>query len=111
MQVFFYNKTDSELAVHKDAAEKGLRLAAEAIANTDYQMIILDEICCAVSEKLLEEQKVLTVLKKTKPGTCLVLTGQGATAGLVDLADTVTQMQCIKHGMDSGMQAQKGVEL
>ena len=108
---FFYGKNNAELAVHKNAAEKGLHLAQQAIVGSEYQLIILDEICYAVSKGLLEEQKVIAVLEKAKPGGCLVLTGRGATAGLVDLADTVTEMRCVKHGMDSGTPAQRGVEL
>ena len=108
---FFYDKSDAELAVHKNAAEKGLHLVEQAIVSSEYQLIILDEICCAVSKGLLEEQKVIAVLKKADPGDCLVLTGRGATEGLLDLADTVTKMQCIKHAMDSGTPAQRGVEL
>ena len=108
---FFYDKSNAELAVHKNAAEKGLHLAQQAILGSDYQLIILDEICCAVSKGLLEEQKVIAVLEKANPGDCLVLTGRGATEGLLDLADTVTKMQCVKHAMDSGTKAQRGVEL
>jgi cob(I)alamin adenosyltransferase len=42
---------------------------------------------------------------------CLVLTGRGATPGLIVLADTVTEMLAIKHGLAEGRTAQKGVEL
>jgi cob(I)alamin adenosyltransferase len=41
----------------------------------------------------------------------IVLTGRGATQGLMDLADTVTEMRCLKHGLDVGRRHQKGVEL
>lgn len=108
---FLSDKSSAELAAHKNAAEKGLRMVGQAIVSSDYQMIILDEICYAVSRGLLEEQEVITVLKKADPSSHLVLTGRGVTAGLVDLADTVTEMRCVKHGMNSGITAQRGVEL
>jgi cob(I)alamin adenosyltransferase len=108
---FFHDKSNAELIAHKNAAEKGLHLAQQAIVSSEYQMIILDEICYAVSKGLLEEQKVIAVLEQANPVDCLVLTGRGATEGLLDLADTVTKMQYVKHAMDSGTPAQRGVEL
>ncbi len=108
---FVYDKSNAELEVHKSAAEKGLHLAEQAIVDGDYQLIILDEICYAVSKGLLEEQKVIAVLQKANAGVCLVLTGRDARAGLLDVADTVTEMQCVKHAMNSGTPAQRGVEL
>ncbi len=40
----------------------------------------------------------------------VVLTGRGATQKLIDLADTVTEMRCVKHGYQQGRKAQEGVE-
>ena len=108
---FVFDKSNVEFADHKKAAEKGLRKAEQAIAGGDYQLIVLDEICCAVASGLLEEKQVVAVVEKAGAGSCVVLTGRDATAGLVDLADTVTEMRCVKHGMDFGTPAQKGVEL
>ena len=42
---------------------------------------------------------------------CIVLTGRGATEGLIALADTVTEMRCVKHALQGGVPAQRGVEL
>jgi cob(I)alamin adenosyltransferase len=40
----------------------------------------------------------------------VVMTGRNATRALIDLADTVTEMRCIKHGFSEGRTAEKGVE-
>ncbi len=72
--------------------------------------MILDEICLAVARGLLEERQVVELLAQAPPETCLVLTGREATPGLIALADTVTEMRCIKHGLQAGRAAQKGVE-
>jgi cob(I)alamin adenosyltransferase len=95
---------------HRRAAEKGLDYAAEALRSRQYDLVVLDEICLAVSTGLLKEDPVMEVLRQTGPETCVVLTGRQCTPGLASLADTATEMRCLKHGFQSGRNAQKGVE-
>jgi len=40
-----------------------------------------------------------------------VVTGRGAPQALIDAADTVTEMNVVKHAFQQGIRAQKGVEL
>jgi cob(I)alamin adenosyltransferase len=107
---FLPDAKSNEYCKHKQAAEKGLTLAAESIESGNYDLLILDEICIAVDKGLLEEKDVAEVISKAKPKMSLVLTGRGASQGLIDLADTVSNIECIKHGFDVGIAAQKGVE-
>ena len=102
--------TDPEFRRHRAAAEEGLRRAKDAIASGRYRLVILDEACYAVSRGLIEETAVIEALKAAPSDCCIVLTGRGATPGLIGLADTVTEMRCVKHGHASGRKAQKGVE-
>ena len=95
---------------HREAAQAGLKTAAEALASGKYDLVILDEICLAIARHLLEEDQVVEVVQQASPGTCIVMTGRGARAGLIALADTVTEMHLVKHGLASGIKAQKGVE-
>ena len=108
---FLPKPTDARWAEHCAAAEVGLRQATEAIAGAQHDMIILDEICLAVARGLLKEADVITAVKSAPPGMCIVLTGRDASPGLIALADTVTEMRSVKHGMQNGVPAQKGVEL
>jgi len=101
---------DPRLAQHRAAAQQGLTQAADAIASRRFDLVILDEICLAVARRLVDEQQVVELLGQASPETCLVLTGREATPGLVLLADTVTEMLAIKHGLAEGRIAQKGVE-
>jgi len=95
---------------HQGAARRALQIAAQAIQSRAYDMVILDEICNAVGKKLIEEDDVLTVIRSAGSSICLVLTGRGASDRLIALADTVTVMQCRKHGFQENIPAQKGVE-
>jgi len=54
---------------------------------------------------------VITALRERPPHQHVVITGRGAPAELVELADTVTEMRALKHAFDAGVRAQRGIEL
>lgn len=97
-------------ADHRAAAEEGLRLAAEAIAARRFDLLVLDEICNAVAKGLVAEEGVIRIVQSAPDELVVVLTGRDATPGLLDLADTATEMRCLKHGYAAGHPARKGVE-
>jgi cob(I)alamin adenosyltransferase len=103
-------KTDPGFKEHRRAAEEGLRIATEAACSGRYGLVILDEVCFAVARKLIAEEFVLRLLKEAAPGVSIVLTGRGATEGLIAAADTVSDIRCVKHAFDAGWKATKGVE-
>ena len=96
---------------HHHAAEAALNKARDAIESGEYSMIVLDEICGAAACGLIAEADVLGLLDLVRADMCLVLTGRGATDALIEAADTVTDLQHVKHAYESGLPAQKGVEL
>ncbi len=96
---------------HRDAAEKALAIAGEKIASGIYDMVVLDELCGAIGLGLLRDTDALEALRTAKENTILVVTGRGAPRSLVDFADTVSRIECVKHGYDAGWPAMKGVEL
>jgi cob(I)alamin adenosyltransferase len=106
---FVPRPADPRFTDHRRAAEEGLRIAAEAAFSGRYGLVVFDEVCTAVALKLLAEEAVLTALREA-PDCTVVLTGRGATEGLIDAADTVSEIRCVKHGFDHGLKAQKGVE-
>ena len=101
---------DPTLTAHQAAAREGLDEARRIVAAGQARLVILDEICVAVARGLLDEADVLAVLRQARAGTCIVLTGRGATESLLAVADTVTEMRDVKHGLQRGIAAQAGVE-
>ena len=96
---------------HRDAAQETLSLARDKIASGVYDMVVLDELCGAVSLGLVEESDALDVLRLARESSILIVTGRGAPRSLVDFADTVSRIECVKHGYETGWPAMKGVEL
>jgi cob(I)alamin adenosyltransferase len=107
---FVPSEADPAFEAHRRAAGEGLEIATQAVSSGRYGLVILDEICYAVARHLLQEEAVLGLIRKAAPGVTLVLTGRGATGGLIAAADTVSEIRALKHGFDAGLKAQKGVE-
>lgn len=95
---------------HRAAAKKALELALERMNSGKYQLVILDELNVAVSLGLVMPDEMEHLLDSKPPLLHLVITGRGATKGLIDRADLVTEMREIKHPYQKGILAQKGVD-
>ena len=102
--------TDPAFLDHREAAYRGLEMAAEALRSKKYDLMILDEICTAMDRGLISEDQIMKLIEESGGVSCLVLTGRGATNRLIEKADTVTEMCSLKHGLNEGIPAQKGVE-
>lgn len=95
---------------HVAAAREGLARAREAVTAGDYQVVILDEINVALKKKLLPVEDVVAFLDARPVQLHLVLTGRGAPDELLERADLVTEMRCIKHPFQKGIPAQVGID-
>ncbi|HTL71085.1 MAG TPA: cob(I)yrinic acid a,c-diamide adenosyltransferase [Candidatus Eisenbacteria bacterium] len=100
-------------AEHEAAARGALATAKEKILSDRYDLVVLDEINCAVSEaggSLLTVESVLDLLARRPARTNLILTGRGADERLVEAADLVTEMREVKHPFRKGVPARKGID-
>lgn len=95
---------------HRDAAQKGFALAVEELQNGSCDLVVLDEICGAISCGLVDEEQVLCLLAAARDDANIVLTGRNATPTLIEVADTVSEMVPHKHALEQGIPARKGVE-
>ena len=59
---------------------------------------------------LIAESDVVACMRERHDNTEFVLTGRGATAGLIAAADLVTEMVPVKHYHDQGVAARTGIE-
>ncbi|UCD51564.1 MAG: cob(I)yrinic acid a,c-diamide adenosyltransferase, partial [Phycisphaerales bacterium] len=82
----------------------------EMARNRLYDVLILDEIVFCVSKGLAELADVKKLIEQRYPTIEIVLTGRGATAKMMELADLVTEMKNVKHPFDAGQPARRGIE-
>ena len=76
-----------------------------------FDVVVLDEIITAVGVGLLNNARLIDLIRKKPSPVELVLTGRGRlTKALKDSADYVTRMQEIKHPFRRGLRARRGIE-
>lgn len=100
-----------------DPAEEDLREAArayqmakEALCDTRYDMVVLDEINGAVDFGLLAVEQVLELIALKRNNVELVMTGRNAHDQVIQQADLVTEMREVKHYYQTGVDARVGIE-
>lgn len=91
-------------------AQEALKLAHEVLSSGIYDIVVLDEVNVAVDFGLIDVSAVLSLLDERPARTEVILTGRKAHPLVVERADLVTEMRCIKHYYDRGVQARTGIE-
>lgn len=91
-------------------AQEGWELAKTTILEGKADIVVLDEINCAVDFGLLPVSEVIDLLRRKPDGMEIVLTGRGAPQEIIAIADLVTEMKEIKHYYDKGLDARIGIE-
>ncbi len=86
------------------------QLAAAALAGGDYQLVVLDEITYPMNWGWIDSDAVLKTIRTRPVHVNVVATGRDAPPGLIDLADTVTEMVKVKHVYDRGVKARRGID-
>ena len=90
--------------------EEGFEEAKEAALSGEYDLVVMDEINCAIFFGLISAEKVLRLMAEKAENTELVLTGRYAPREITDAADLVTEMKEIKHYYHEGVEARRGIE-
>ena len=105
---FTWESTDLD-----ETAAKGRHawdVAAERIAGGTYDLVILDEATYIVKYGWVPVADIVTVIANRPERTNVIMTGRYAAPELIEIADTVTDMTKVKHAMDQGIGARKGIE-
>ena len=73
-------------------------------------LVLLDELNIALKYRYLDVNDVIADLLDRPRMQHVVITGRGAPPELIDAADTVTEMNVVKHAFKAGIGAQVGTE-
>lgn len=95
---------------HARAARGALELARKLAASGRVDVLVLDEVFCALAAGLLAREELEEFVRSRPDGVELVLTGRGAPAWMRRHADYWTDMRCVKHPFSRGQRARRGIE-
>ena len=98
--------------IEKDraAARDAWGLAQAAMTGDKYQLVVLDEFTYLLMYNMVDLQPVMETLAARPKDLHVVVTGRAAPPALIEAADLVTDMQPVKHPLQAGIRAQKGIE-
>lgn len=92
------------------AAEETWAHAELMLKDSRLSLVLLDELTYMISYGYLDEERIIQAIVNRPPMQSVIVTGRGASDGLIAVADTVSEIQEIKHAFKAGVKAQKGVE-
>ena len=84
---------------------------AQAVeAGRDSDLLVLDELCGAITTGMVPLEDVLAFLDSRPEGLEVVITGRDPAPALQEQADYITEMRKVKHPFDKGVNAREGIE-
>ncbi|CAA0084589.1 Cob(I)yrinic acid a,c-diamide adenosyltransferase [BD1-7 clade bacterium] len=93
-----------------EAAKRTWDFAQRQLENPDLHLVVLDEVTYMLAYKYLDEQAVLDAIRNRPPEQSVVLTGRGGGSAIRELADTVSEINDVKHAFRAGVKARRGVD-
>ncbi|GGC92536.1 cob(I)yrinic acid a,c-diamide adenosyltransferase [Chelatococcus reniformis] len=99
-----------DLARDIAAARRAWAKACELMADSQFDLVVLDELNVALRYDYLVLAEVVAALTARRPSLHVVVTGRNAKPELLAAADLVTEMGLVKHHFAAGVRAQAGVE-
>jgi cob(I)alamin adenosyltransferase len=106
---FTWNTQDREQDVK--TASLAWQEVKRMLNDESYDLILLDELNIVLKYQYLDIKDVIKDLQSRPEMQHVVITGRAAKDELIEIADTVTEMNVIKHAFKDGVKAQKGIEL
>ncbi len=95
---------------HRKNAQDAIELVHEKMNSGSFDLLILDEINNALQLKLVDLTQVLGILDNRPEQLHLVLTGRDAHPEVIEQADTVSEVNEIKHAYRKDIEPQPGID-
>lgn len=106
---FFPNMSEEMKQTVREMHDHTLAEVTQLARANACSLLVLDELCAALSLGLIDREAVLSLLDEHGKAE-LVITGRDPDPALVARADYVTEMKLVKHPYEKGVTARKGIE-
>ena len=102
---------DSEDLTRDEAmAARAWRQARDTMAAGAHQLVVLDEITYPMNWGWIDTAEVVAAIDARPSHVNVVCTGRDAPAALIEVADTVSRVDAVKHAYEQGIRAKKGID-
>ncbi|HSI22256.1 MAG TPA: cob(I)yrinic acid a,c-diamide adenosyltransferase [Methylophilaceae bacterium] len=92
------------------SARKAWELVCAHLDDDSIDLVILDEFTYALKYRWLTMEEVTEALLQRPTMQHVIITGRAAPEALIELADTVSEINLVKHAFKAGVQAMPGIE-
>lgn len=92
-------------------AQRAWAVAQGFLRDASLHLVVLDELTYLLKYGYLDAQQVCADLEARPPMQHVAITGRAAPECLLEMADTVSEIQDIKHAFRSGVRAQPGIDI
>lgn len=106
---FTWDTQDRERDIQ--TARAGWEIARKMLANSAFNLVVLDELTYTMNYGYLDADQVLADIAARPSMQHVVVTGRAASQALIAAADTVTELMDVKHAWRAGIKAQPGIDL
>lgn len=91
-------------------ASRGMDMARFFAIESPRDVVILDEVSVAVDYGLVEERDLIDLIDRRDAGVELVLTGRNPTRAVMDRADYLSEIHCLRHPYEKGILSREGID-
>ncbi len=92
-------------------AQRGWTVAQSLLADASLHLVVLDELTYLLNYGYLDAEQVCKDIASRPAMQHVVITGRAAPDCLLEMADTVSEIQDVKHAYRAGIRAQSGIDL
>ena len=107
---FTWQLNEDEKNELRSETSNALKFASKVMDTAQCDVLILDELLNSLSLGFVTEEEVCALIDNKPEDVELVLTGRDLPESIAKRADYISHIEAIKHPMDQGIQARKGIE-
>jgi cob(I)alamin adenosyltransferase len=105
---FTWDTQDKELDIQK--AVETWNKAKILLQDPAIDLVVIDELTYMINYGYLDESDIIEILNNRPENQHVVITGRAASKALIDISDTVSEIQDVKHAFRANIKAQKGID-
>jgi cob(I)alamin adenosyltransferase len=99
-----------DLSEDEAVARQAWDKARSLIAAGEHRLVVLDEVTYPINWGWIDLDEVLATIEGRPERVNVVCTGRNAPEKLMGIADTVTEMNVVKHAYQQRIRAMKGID-